>query len=61
MLYNSEIDKIKGNLFDCLFTINSLENDKLKRLMKNSLEPLIKNILKEIRKMRYRIEWTREK
>jgi len=60
MIYDNEIDKIKGNLFDCLFTINSLENNKLKRLMKNSLEPLIKNILNEIRKMGTIIEWTRE-
>ena len=60
MIYNSELDKIKGNLYDCIFIINSLENNKLKKLMKNSLEPYIKNILKEIRKMGSMVEWNRE-
>jgi len=49
MICNSEIIKVRCSLINCIFVINSLKNDNLRTILKEFLEPLLRNTLKELR------------
>jgi len=52
----SDVSKLKSSLISSIYIIDDIKNNNLKDILKESLQPLLFKILKELRTLTYLLE-----